>query len=218
MPSQALLTFEKDLIKDVELLIDTHEILNSSKYTGRGRRHLGHVTRSGIVMLCAAWERYIELLAVESVRHISDKISSPELLPKTIKKHMALYAKNHKNELKPFLYAGDGWKSEIVEIVKERTDSMHTPKSCIVDKLFMDLAGVKKLSDNWSISSQRIDDFISQRGEIAHKGRDTANYIKIGHLKDQHNNIVCIVNETDNFMADHIQSIIGRSPWRRRLL
>ena len=50
MSSNAYTNFEKKL-KDVERLYDSHSQLN---HDGKGRRGLGHITRSGIFMLCAA--------------------------------------------------------------------------------------------------------------------------------------------------------------------
>jgi hypothetical protein len=43
------------MLTDVERIIVSHAQLN---HKGLGRRGLGHITRSGILMLCAAWELY----------------------------------------------------------------------------------------------------------------------------------------------------------------
>lgn len=56
MASHAFGAFQYNLV-DVERLIESHGALSG---TGQGRRGLGHLTRAGVVLLCAAWELYLE--------------------------------------------------------------------------------------------------------------------------------------------------------------
>jgi len=50
MPSTSFLKFETNMLTDVDRIISSHTQLN---HDGRGRRGLGHITRSGVLMLCA---------------------------------------------------------------------------------------------------------------------------------------------------------------------
>ena len=72
MPSKAYIEFEKNIV-DVDHLISTHAAMNNG---GRGKKGLGHITRSGIVMLCATWELYIESLLCESLKILTDRKNS----------------------------------------------------------------------------------------------------------------------------------------------
>jgi len=66
------------MLDDVDRLIESHGQLN---HDGMGRRGLGHITRSGVLMLCAAWELYLEEMLVESVRILIRRATSPNQLP-----------------------------------------------------------------------------------------------------------------------------------------
>jgi len=81
MPSKAFTEFRKN-IADVDNLISSHRILNNG---GRGKKGLGHITRSGIVMLCATWELYIESLLCESLEIILNRKTTPKDLPTIVK-------------------------------------------------------------------------------------------------------------------------------------
>lgn len=83
MPSSSLQQFIWNL-EDVERLQQAHNELNPD---GRGRRALGHITRSGLVMLCAAWELYFEDLIKESAALIVTECQDPNSLPVSIKKN-----------------------------------------------------------------------------------------------------------------------------------
>lgn len=107
MPSNAYITFLHIRI-DVIKLIETHT--NYSKST-KGKKNLGHLTRSAVVMLCAAWERYNEDLLIECIDYICNGIADINLLNKEIKKTISRKVRDDKNEIKPIELAGDGWKT-----------------------------------------------------------------------------------------------------------
>lgn len=125
MPSKAYSDFKTNII-DVDNLIDAHSSLNTGN---RGKKGLGHITRSGIVMLCATWELYIESLLCESLGILANRKSTPKNLPTLIQKSLAKLTKEDKHELKPLELAGDGWRSTLIDYAKAETDILHTPKS-----------------------------------------------------------------------------------------
>jgi hypothetical protein len=77
MASNAYGAFQYNLV-DVDRLIESHGILSG---TGQGRRGLGHVTRSAVIMLCASWELYLEHAVLEGLRFALQSTSSPDELP-----------------------------------------------------------------------------------------------------------------------------------------
>jgi hypothetical protein len=125
MPSNAYQLFKKNLI-DVDRLIESHEKLKSGN---QGKQGLGHITRSGVLMLCAAWEVYVEELVKEAAVKFAEKVDSPDNLPKQAQKQLSNFVKNSKDELKPLSLAGDGWKEVYLENTTELTDKFNTPKS-----------------------------------------------------------------------------------------
>ncbi len=125
MPSNAYNNFAKNL-QDVERLYDSHSQLN---HDGRGRRGLGHLTRSGIFMLCAAWEVYHEELIKECVNIIVNNIDLPKDLPRPIRIVLIDYYTNLKDKRKLLHIAGDGWKSTFLNICYGVMADLNSPKA-----------------------------------------------------------------------------------------
>ena len=125
MPSSALLKFESNMLVDVDRIIDSHSDLN---HEGMGRRGLGHITRSGVLMLCAAWELYLEELASESARFLIDHVNSPDQLPLPIQKEISRIVRESKHELKLLEMAGDGWKSIYLNHVGQSVSVLNRQK------------------------------------------------------------------------------------------
>ncbi len=213
MPSKAFDKFKKYMLKDVNSLIEVHGELN---HTGGGRRGLGHITRSAVVMLCAAWELYLEELIVESVEYLNSENDSPSQLPLEVKKTLAKYVKDHKHNLKALEIAGEGWKNCLLEYSKLEVEKLNSPKKSPVNQLFNKFLGINKISDCWNYSD--VDNFVKIRGSIAHKGSDT-DYINITALKTYLNEISNTVVETDNYVAGYLKDNTPNKsmPWRRKI-
>lgn len=214
MPSAAFLKFEAKMLKDVQRLVDSHTTLG---HGGRGRHGLGHITRSGVFLLCAAWELYVEDLVIEVAGILSDRADSPRQLPPGAQRELAKMVKNHSHELKPLELAGAGWEGVYTSHVREVIGRLNTPKAGPVDENYRRLLGWENPSNNWTRGTAYINDFVRVRGDIAHRGSD-ANYVRISTLRDdylvgvpataiEHDNAAC------DFVTDHSN---GPRPWRRR--
>jgi hypothetical protein len=80
---------------------------------------------------------------------------------------------------------------------------LNTPKSTNLDLLFKRLVGIETISARWSIGADALNQFVTARGDIAHRGRD-AGYATIGRLCEYRGQITRTVVDTDNAMADFI--------------
>jgi len=212
MPSQALLSFEKYIRRDVNKLIAAHGLLRSP---GMGKQGLGYITRSGVVALCAAWETYIEDVLCETVDWMTHYTEKPQDLPRPTKKFLAKHTRDAKNELTPLQLAGDGWKTLLNNLVNSETDGLNTPKPGKIDELFFRYTGIQNLSEQWSYGPDEIRSFVEERGDIAHKGAK-AKYTKISHLEYLRDMIRQTTIETDNFITNDAKSKYGYQIWRRR--
>lgn len=123
MPSSAYRLFKKNRI-DVVRLIESHGVLSDGM---RGKKGLGHLTRSGVVMLCACWELYAESLLVEGLRHLANKCDSPYQLPLVVQKELAKHVREAKHELKPLALANNGWREVLVAYAEFQCANFHTP-------------------------------------------------------------------------------------------
>jgi hypothetical protein len=201
-------------LKDVDRLINTH---SNESGTTQGKKGLGHLTRSGVVMLCAAFEVYIEEVVEEIVEIYIQKFDNLKDFPKQLKKRVAFLTKEHKNELEVINLVGDGWKDVLRSFLRNDLSQLNTPKYGNIDIVFNRYVGIKEFSNKWEFDKDKLNDFVSNRGEIAHNG-GKANYVKISFLKSSRESITILTKEIDCLVCDHITTITpGNSqPWRKR--
>ncbi len=212
MPSKSYATF-RNLLRDVDKLISLHRTLSEGK---KGRKDLGHLTRSSVIMLCATWETYVEDLLLESVLNITNQTADASMLPKAVQKTISKFVRNHNDELKPIEITGNGWKKVLQDLATEKMTLLNTPKSTIIDPLYRDFLGVAKFSLFWvSHGTSKVDDFIRVRNEIAHKGAG-ANYVRLQKLIGFYDLIVQTVIESDSNLAQELSTKVLPSsplPW-----
>lgn len=178
MPSKSYVDF-LELLDDVEQLRLTH--FNYSKGT-RGRKKLGFLTRSSIVMLCAAWERYNENILLECIDKILETTIIAKDLSKHIKEHISVKVTENKNKIYPIELADDGWKNLWKGYATNETNLLNTPNSENLNKIFKRFLGIEDFTLMWHKKSiSQIDDFIKIRGEIAHNG-SKAKYVRFNVL------------------------------------
>lgn len=211
MPSAAYRSFLSNRV-DVARLIESHGKLHAGN---PGKKGLGHITRSGVVMLCACWELYVESLLVEGLRYLSDKCDSPDALPLTVQKGLAKHVRESKHELKPLALANSGWRAVLIAHAELECASLNSPKAGPINDLFSEFLGLEKISDAWSCGSDTLNAFIRIRGDIAHRGRQ-ASYVKLEKLKDHLALIDEVAKETDNAVCAHLKSVSPnrRQPWK----
>lgn len=211
MPSNAYVNFLHIRI-DVLKLVETHSFYVQNK---RGRKNLGHLTRSAVVILCAAWERYNEDLLLESISYLSKVTSDINNLNKQIKKTICAKVKNDKNEIKPIELAGEGWKSVWLNYAKLETELLNTPKSNKLKLLFNTYLGLPDYTTLWKTRNpSEIDEFVSERGNIAHNGNRSP-YITMKKLGRYQDLIIKNVIKIDTKMALELKNLSGLSvlPW-----
>jgi hypothetical protein len=211
MPSNAYINFLNIRI-DVLKLIETHNYFSQKK---RGRKNLGHLTRSAVVMLCAAWERYNEDLLLEAIVYLSNNIQNINTLNKQIRKTISAKVKADKNETKPIELAGNGWKDVWQHYARSETDILHTPNSSKLKLLFNTYLGIDDYTLLWRTKNPTdIDDFVADRGEIAHNGNQ-APYTTLAKLNEYNDLIMENVIEIDSKISIELQKMSGTVllPW-----
>jgi hypothetical protein len=181
-----------------------------------GRKALGHITRSGVVMLCAAWELYVEDLLIECTRYLSNNTSKPLELPLQVQKYLAKRVRDNKNELKLLELGGSGWRDVYITYCQNEVRGINTPKTTILEPIYEKFIGLKNLSDMWTIGGTYITDFVSVRGDIAHNGRSSS-YINLWELIQYNDSIKFTAKEMDNKVCDYIFGLVTHTiqPWRR---
>ena len=124
-------------------------------------------------------------------------------------------ARESKHELKPLEFAGDGWKNVLVTHAKDLCRAINTPKAGPINELYLRATGLDALSDSWSCGKEKINHFVSVRGDIAHRGRH-ADYIKILELQNYRALVDATAVECDNAVSGYLVSATpgNYKPWR----
>lgn len=210
MPSQSFKSFKYSLI-DVDRLRQAHAELSNG---AQGKKGLGHINRSGVIMLCAAWEHYCESLLRESTLYLSNELTAPLNLPKSVQKELSKAVKESNHDLRPLHLSGNGWKQVYQDHANVLASALNTPKTGKLNDLFNRIIGIDKLSESWSLGEISLDQFVSTRGDIAHQGRH-ADYVTIGMLNTYRDNIRLYAVESDNAVANHLKIASGKNykPW-----
>ncbi|MGQ4811024.1 HEPN domain-containing protein [Agrobacterium vitis] len=205
------------MMKDVDRIIATHASIQNG---GPGNMGLGHLTRGGVLLLCAAWELYIEEVLIETVERCIERSPSPDNLPAPVQRTISDYVRSSKHNLKPLAMAGDGWKTIYLEIAREWVVALNTPKKHNIDQGFHSIVGIADLSNCWTLGPAAINNFVEARGDVAHRGSDAGN-IHMNVLRDTYKVQVtrCAI-ETDNALTTFVRgAFVPHSyPWNRKAL
>lgn len=214
MPSVAYTEYTKNL-KDVHRLIVLHRNISGND---RGKRGLGHLTRGGLLLLCAAWERYIETVLVEGAEFLCSKLTPFTDLPAGPQQNVRDYVNSNETPWTPVQLSTNDWKLIYVSAINAKVGKLNTPKHEKIKPLFTKYLALPDIGACWTKGTTIIDDFVSLRGEVAHRGRE-GRYIQFKLLTDHESLIKQYAIETDNQLSDHLRMLVTPNlrPWNRSL-
>lgn len=223
MASRARASFDKNA-EDIQQLLNLHSLKGG---TNRGRRHgLEVLNKSGIVLLSAFWEAYCEDIASEALDHLIKHLKDPQMLPEALRKVVAKQLKAEPHDLAVWQVSGDGWKSYLrsrFDSMKEQRDrQLNTPKTNQIITLFREFVGIEDISKNWNLTRNmtvkracsKLDDMVTLRGAIAHRGTGTASVTK-AQVTDYFDFIKKLVAKTGGTVNTHVKVATGRPLWLR---
>jgi hypothetical protein len=165
-------------LKEVERLLEIHTKIAGSTV---GAKHKVEVlNKSGIVLLVACWEAFIEDLAEVSFRLQLRRAKRPDIFPPKVLVLASKKLREDKDERRVWDLAGDGWKTVLRDhqdqVLKRYIGNLNTPKPKQIDELFSSLIAVPKVSKKWSWhrctpakARARLDKLVTLRGAIAHR-------------------------------------------------
>jgi hypothetical protein len=186
----------------------------------QGRKYGVEVLNKAVVVfVCAAWEAFCEDIILEAVAHIKADGTDFNLLPKEVKTPIALRIKEEKHEQSPWKLAGDGWKDVVVAHAKECVAALNTPKSGKLKTLFAETIGIKDITHNWNWQNctvataiSRLDDFVTLRGELAHRLKATT-AVKKKHGEDFFSHAKMLAEKIDLTVRNHLHTLTGNHYW-----
>ena len=209
MPSDAKTAFTRALA-DVENLIWFHE---NEGGLGQGRRpaHFQSLNKSAVVLLCASWEIYIEMVILECAERSIAGAATPHAMLKSLQKLVQAHVRTGKVENAWQSVAGEGWKDLARSMAKNRVAALNTPKPGPVTELMDTVLGVDDIKTNWSwknspdgVPAQRLLDFVTLRGSIAH-GEQLDEGLTKARVQTSQRLIVRLVNCVEaKLLAEHL--------------
>ncbi|MHA3025496.1 HEPN domain-containing protein [Chromohalobacter israelensis] len=212
----------KNSMKDARRLMQIHKDVGG---TGQGRRYgLDVLNKSGVMFVAAAWEAFVEEAATQAIDHILDEAESHNQVPLPIRKAAAKGLETHKNDLKVWDLAGDGWKQVVRsyrdQVIKDEIATFNTPKPHNVDTLYKKLLGIDSVSSNWNWrgmssenSKRKLKRFMETRGAIAHRG-DLDFSITKSYVEEHRKFINRLAIRTSNVIRDKVYESVESYPWR----
>jgi len=210
MSSAAYTIFRTRLIPDVDELILIHK---DSRTGRRGRHHLGHLTRSALMLSCTALEQYIELVC----QSLINKVIENAAFQKTdlcLQKAFALYIKENKNDLFCLQLMEDGWRDCLKKYVSDKVSLFNTPNTQNIKKLIKETTGMDVSPIFTASRSNMLNKFIKERGDITHQGANT-HYPTINNVVLYRNSMCDLVMDIDEFMAIEAKKVLGKQAWCR---
>ena len=212
----------QESLKDVDRLMSIHSDLTG---TGPGRRHdVDVLNRSGILFACAAFEAFVETLAVDAFTAIVAQASEPGKLPKPMRQAIAKRMRDDPHELKIWDLAGDGWKVVCqqykTEVLKKYVGPFNTPKAGNIDSLISELIGFPKLSSWWKWTGMtsvkavsELASFVELRGTIAHGQKPAPKVSKA--MVERHTAFLAKLSvRSANTVLLHCHELTGQHPWK----
>jgi hypothetical protein len=207
--------------EEVGALIALHE-----KHTGTdaGRRFgVEILNKSGVVLLTACWEAFVEDAASTAFEYILKHSTDPKKLPDSVLKRVAKAVRDDKHDLKPWELAGDGWRRVLADykdkMLHTHVSFFNTPKAGNIDALFDELLGLPNISNKWTwnrMSAQkardRLAEYVELRGSIAHRVKASKS-VRKQTVKDYGDFIGRLAERTANVTNEHVKFLVGSYPW-----
>ncbi|MFO0916094.1 MAG: HEPN domain-containing protein [Pirellulales bacterium] len=206
---------------DLDRLWELHE---QETGKGAGRRFYVEVlNKSVVVLVCASWEAFCEDIAREAIQHIVDDCADWSKLPDELKTLIAQQLRDDKHDHAPWRLAGDGWKAQLMgnanRFISDTTSRWNTPKSKQVKELFEKTIGISDITADWNWqnstvkqSSDKLDEFVALRGEIAHRLKPVDSVHK-KHGTDFFELISRLADKVDASVRTLLHTVTGKNYW-----
>jgi len=209
-----------DNMEDVERLLEIHE---EAAGATRGRKYNVEVlNKSGVVLLVACWEAFVEDCASAAFDILLSHANTPALFPESVRRLVANAVRGGQHDLEPWRLADGGWQAELKvhrSAVLAKYGALNTPSADNVDELFKNSIGFKSMSAQWTWhrkrSSQATADLtalIKLRGDIAHRTQASSTVLK-KDVTDGVQLIRRLAAITSNRVNSYLQTNTGTKPW-----
>jgi hypothetical protein len=220
VPSAARIKFDENK-RDVDQLWQIHEEIGGQ---GPGRKYgVDVINRASIVFITACWESFIEDLAVEAFDFLVVNVPNALALPSKVRDLATKALFEQKDSRRVWDLADAGWRKIIANhraaTLERWVDTLNTPKTAQVNRLFEELVGFSNVSAQWhwqnmsqAQAEAKLDQYISIRGNIAHRTEHNETIYK-NWIADYVGHVSYLVDQTEIPVAAHLVTLTGKQPW-----
>jgi hypothetical protein len=210
-----------DNLKNVSRLIEIHEQVAGSHPGYKAKVEV--LNKSGIVLLVACWEAFIEDLASSAFEFVLREAKEPSAFPNTVLVTASDPLRKSKDERAVWQLAGDGWLA-ILTSHKKRTIEKYlyrfsNPNAKQIDDLFKDLLDFKSVSSYWhwqrmsaASATKSLSRLVELRGSIAHRVTSRSKVYKVT-VTEYIDFIYRIAVITHNRVARRLYTLTGKKAW-----
>ena len=213
-------TFNEN-IQAINRLLEIHEEITGIKPGYRANVEV--LNKSGVVLLVACWEAFIEDLASSSFDFLLSNAKDHTAFPDKVLTLSSKVFWDSKDERGVWLLADSGWKSILQshksKVIEHHIGNFNTPRAAQIDTLFESLVGLKSLSSKWywqKMSSEqakkKLGDLITLRGSIAHRV-ETSRAVKKDAVSKNGDFINRLAFISSNTLREYLHSRVGKYPW-----
>ena len=207
--------------EEVNRLVEIHQQVAGEQ---RGRKFGVEVlNKSGVVLLVACWEAFVEELARNSFNFLMKNASSPVLFPNRVLVLAGKSLRCDKDETSIWKLAGDGWKQVLKahkeDVLRRYITPLNVPDSKRVDEFFEQLLGIRRLSSSWSWAGvsaggtrRKLDELVTLRHEIAHSVKTRTPVYKATVI-DRAHFIKRLAGVMSNRLREFLMERVGKEPW-----
>lgn len=168
-------------LSDANRLISIHVEMTGD---GPGRRYeVDVLNRSAVILAVAAWESFVEDLAIRNCSALARRLKKADDLPDAIRVPLLVWLFEQGKFSGPtksaqdtmWSLAGHGWRGVLRDFAKEKTRNLNTPSSDNVVKLFRCTLAIQDISLGWGyrrwghqIYRDKMDELLKLRHRVAH--------------------------------------------------
>ena len=205
-------------LDEVDRLRQIHRRITTK---GPGRKHDVEVLhKSGIVLLVACWEAFVEDLAAAALSWMILHSKTHATFPQPVLDRIA----SKYTGAKAWDLAGDGWrtalKDNFKDVLARTTGTLNTPRAEQIDLLFEKTIGAPNLSSSWywkgrsvTQTRQTLNDLVTLRGSIAHRV-SSSEHVRLKDVADARAFVCRLAIKSHNKVCAFLRSVHGSSPWQ----
>ncbi len=207
-----------DQKKEIDDLLTIHSVMRDNPGRGKSAANIQVLHKSSVVLLTACWESFVENILNDAIAVIAANLPDHSKLPLELQKSIASARSknltfNATHELYPWFFAGDNWRTILLQFAQLKISELNTPNSENTKNIFSLLLGISDITQSWgrkglnaSDAADKLDNHLSDRHTIAH-GAEIVSRITKGYIVNYREFLDRTVEKTDTTVRNALLTL-----------